>query len=412
MVKFCPHCGKGVVFTQPAQEAQAKAAQEEAQAKAAQEEANAKAAQEEANAKAAQEEANAKAAQAKAAQESAQAKAALEEAQAKADQEKQAPPAEPEKPVNLHIAPKRSSLALKSALVLVAAAAVGALAIFMFTGKPDECELYLQRADSLLAAGNLADAKTASTSAMSTCTDEAAKRRAALIEANVDRALAAQATCERTLQSAQRLLAERRLQSARTAVVQVREVCPGHAELGRLGHEIDAMLADATGLSRSVRSSIGEGNLRQAESTLESLTRTDQEFPAIPELRSLLQSAISQAQDQIPVLPPQPLPMQQATPVPVPAQPRAQPPVPVAPAAPAAPVAPPPPAAPAPANQELVRSFLRDARQAMNQGQYDAALATARNALLIDSGNAEAQALVQQIRARQLEHTRRETRIE
>jgi len=48
----------------------------------------------------------------------------------------------------------------------------------------------------------------------------------------------------------------------------------------------------------------------------------------------------------------------------------------------------------------------------MNQSQYDAARAIAESALRIDPGNAEAQALVQQIRARQLEHTRRETRIE
>jgi len=59
-----------------------------------------------------------------------------------------------------------------------------------------------------------------------------------------------------------------------------------------------------------------------------------------------------------------------------------------------------------------VRTFLRDARQSMNQSQYDTARAFAESALRTDPGNAEAQALVRQISARQLEHAQRATRIE
>lgn len=417
-VKFCPRCGKEDLSTQLAQEAKAKH-----KAKAAQDAKEAQEAKASQKARAALEAQAAQ--QAKAAQEAITAQETKAAFEAQAALEAKTPPAAaPEQPANPHIAPKRSSLALKSALLLVVAAAVGASVFLMLNGEPDACELHLQQADSLLAAGNLAEAKAAATSALTACSDEAAKRRAALIESNVDRALAAQATCERSLQSVRRLVAERRLQSARSAVAQVREVCPSHAALVSLGHEIDAMLAEATGLSRSVLESLAQGKLRQAESTLELLTRTDQEFPAIPELRGLLQAAILQAQDQMPVLTPQPLPLprQAAVPAPVTVQPGAQapaaepaPPAPAIappPARAAAPPPPPPVATAPPANQELVRTFLRDARQTMNQGQYDAALATARNALLIDPGSAEAQALVQQIRARQLEHTRRETRIE
>ena len=206
-VKFCPRCGKEDLSSQLAEEAkskqESKAAQEakaSQEAKAAQE---AKASQEAKAAQEAKASQEAKAAQeakakqeAKAAQEakaSQEAKAALE-AQA-ALEAKTLPAAAPEQPANPHIAPKPPSFALKSAMLLLAAAAVGALAFFMLNGEPDACELHLQQADSLLAAGNLAEAKAASVSALTACTDEAAKRRAALIEANVDRAQIGRASC-------------------------------------------------------------------------------------------------------------------------------------------------------------------------------------------------------------------------
>ncbi|MBK1689377.1 hypothetical protein [Rubrivivax gelatinosus] len=280
----------------------------------------------------------------------------------------------------------------KLALALVALGG----AAFFFTGnsprEPDPCQDALDQAASLLASGNAAAARSQTVLATASCSGEA-RAKATDLQAAADKVLARQAACERSFRQIGNLVADRRLEKARSQLDALETACVESPQGKALQQKINQARATATDAAGQVRQHLAEGNLKSAREQLERLAASNREHADLAGLRQEVQAAgARQEREAMPEQTPAP-PLRAAQPAPSPA-----------------------PAAPAPqpvanAQAEMAQVLLRDAENALRQLRFDAAKTFVDSAQRLDPQNPQAAALARRIKERELQYLREETSI-
>ncbi len=308
------------------------------------------------------------------------------------------PPPPPPKPL-------RSKAGIVVALGL--AALVG---VFYVIGKPskkeDACDQALNQAAALLSGGDVAGARGQTVLAMASCSGEA-RVKASELQVAVDKAVAAQATCERSFRRTGSQIAEHRLQSARSTLDQLDTVCAESLQGKGLRSQIETGQAAATAAEAEMRKQLADGDLKAARAALDQISANNREHSDLATLRQELAAGVKVPDSATPMNAPAATASASATPTPreVQREMQREPPQATLPA-----VALPPMPTPNP-QVEMAQSFLRDAETAMNQLKFDAAKTYVESARRIDPGNPQAATLARRIKERELQYLKEETSI-
>jgi hypothetical protein len=282
--------------------------------------------------------------------------------------------------------------------------------VFYVIGKPskkeDACDQALNQAAALLSGGDAAGARGQTVLAMASCSGEG-RVKAGELQAAVDKAVAAQAKCERSFRRTGSQIAEHRLQSARSALDQLDTVCAESLQGKGLRSQIETGQAAATAAEAEMRKQLADGDLKAARAALDQISANNREHPDLATLRQELAAGVKVPDSATPMHAPAATAPASATPTPREVQREMQREQPQA-TLPA--VAMPPMPTPNP-QVEMAQSFLRDAETAMNQLKFDAAKTYVESARRIDPGNAQAATLARRIKERELQYLKEETSI-
>ena len=279
--------------------------------------------------------------------------------------------------------------------------------------KEDACESAVTGAAQQLAAGDAAGARSQAVLALAACSGEG-RVKAREMQIAADKALAAQASCERSLRNISAQVGDHRLQTARNGLNQLATACVDGVQGKALHQQIAQGLAAAAGAETEVRKLLADGDAKGAKAAFDRLVGHNREHADLAALRQEVQAALRGSAS--------PTPAAAAPPVVMQATPSARQAAPIAEIPAAAPVKLPPAAviqAPAPVfaaptvnpQTELVQSFLRDAETALARLKFDAAKTYVESARRVDPNNPQAAALARRIKERELQYLRDETVI-
>lgn len=289
---------------------------------------------------------------------------------------------------------------------------------------------------SKLSQGDSQGARADLSSLSGLCTSAEAKARATALRQEVEKAVAAEALCDRGYRKVSGLISDLRLHSARNALDALSSTCQAGPSAKDARTQLEAKLQQALTTEAELRARLRQGDAQGARASLDELAGIDREHPGLADLRAEVlaaqraaavagtanSSAAPAPQAPVPASNPAPAPASAVAPMPavaptaVPAPavvtPRtsaATTPVVVAPRpAPATPPAALPVANP---QSDMAQSFLRDAEQALGQLKFDAAKTYVESARRLDPANPQIGALARRIRERELEYTRKEMTI-
>ena len=269
--------------------------------------------------------------------------------------------------------------------------------------KEDACDQALNQAAAQQAGGDANAARGQTVLAMASCSGEA-RVKAGELQAAVDKAVAAQANCERSFRRIGSQIAEHRLQSARGALDQLDTACAESLQGKGLLSQIETGHATATVAATEMRKYLAEGDLKAARTALDQVSANNREFPDLAVLRQELTAGVNQsdsatATSASTAIAPAAAAQREAQRDPSQAA-RPQPTLPSVAERPT-----PNPQA------EMAQSFLRDAEAAMNQLKFDAAKTFVESARRIDPSNPQATALARRIKERELQYLKEETSI-
>ena len=264
--------------------------------------------------------------------------------------------------------------------------------VFLILGRgemDDPCELALNQAAELVTSGDAEGGRTQAVFAVSACSGPAQARARDLLTI-AEQAIAGRAACDRGLRQVKGFISERRLVSAKAAFDQLAGDCLQPSEKSVLLEQIQSGQNQAMAAELDARRFLASGNLDGANEAVEKMAAGNREHPGLSALRRDVQAALRSSRAAASQ------PATEASPARVDARTTAaQPTVSTA----ANPMA------------QLVKTFLRDAEIALNQKRFDAAKTLVDSALRIEPQNAEAGALVQRIRAKELQYLKEETTI-
>lgn len=287
----------------------------------------------------------------------------------------------PQVPLPVVMPAPRKSGAMGGIVAMVLLAAVG----LYFVAKPSQkelaCEKALSTAAENLTAGNAADARSHATLALASCSGEA-RSKGVDLQVAIDKVLAAQATCERSFRRIASQIADRRLQSARSALDQLDTTCTESVQGKGLRQQIESGQTAASTSEAEVRKQLENGDVKAATAALDQIGVQNREHPEIAALRQQIQAVFAKSQEAV-----TPAPAIPVVPSAMPREPTASP------------------------QAELMLSFLRDAETAMNQLKFDAAKTYVESARRIAPNNPQAAALARRIKERELEYIRKEMTI-
>lgn len=294
-------------------------------------------------------------------------------------------------------------------MALGLAALVG---VFYVIGKPskkeDACDQALNQAAALLSGGDAAGARGQTVLAMASCSGEA-RVKAGELQAAVDKAVAAQAKCERSFRRTGSQIAEHRLQSARSTLDQLDTVCAESLQGKGLRSQIETGQAAATAAEAEMRKQLADGDLKAARAAFDQISANNREHPDLATLRRELAAGVKAPDSAPPMNAPAPaatMPheiLHEGKSEGQREQLQAARPQPSLPGVAASPTSNP--------QAEMAQSFLRDAEAAMNQLKFDAAKTFVESARRIDPGNPQAATLARRIKDRELQYLKEETSI-
>lgn len=278
---------------------------------------------------------------------------------------------------------------------------VAVLAVIVYLGRtpaPDDkaCSAAFEAGTRMLAAGDLAGARTQSLQANALCRDAARVKAETLATALADADKAGNA-CGRALNAIDSELDDQRLNTARDHLNQLDSSCSALPAAAKLRQKLTGAQANAAAALQTVRQAIAERNKAAARQALERLASVNSEaadLPALTVLVDRLPDEVDVAEPSAPAL---------STTSPTTPQPAAAP----KPAEP--PAVKPDPALNA--KTEMAQSFVRDAETALAQRKFDAARTYLDSARRMDPGNPRIDGLAQQIRERERQLLQQETTI-
>lgn len=258
---------------------------------------------------------------------------------------------------------------------------------------PDACDQALAQAQSSMQQENAQQARQHAQGAIAACTDKDRARLAKTANDAAQALLKTQAQAQARAEQQSRQLAQKerqqqaacenanrqtaghmrsgRLESAGQNLQRADQACRQQGETQALIAQYDGMRATATKATADARAQLAQGALAQARTSLEVLASVNRESDDLPQLRAALNQA-------------------QAVSVPAPSRPVSE----------------------SPAQNELLRSFLRDAEASMQQRLYDKAKTYAESAQRIDPRNPEVARLLRRIKEHEMSYLRERIVIE
>lgn len=273
---------------------------------------------------------------------------------------------------------------------LIAVALAGLLGYWLWNSTPaapDACDQSLAQAQSAMQQDNAQQARQHAQAAIAACQDKQRARLAKTASDGAQALLKTQAQAQARAEQQSRQLAQQqrqqqsacenanrqtashlrsgRLESADQKLQRVDQVCRQMGETQALIAQFEGMRSTASKATADARAQLAQGALAQARTSLEVLASVNRESDDLPVLRAALNKA-------------QPVTFESAGR---------------------------PPAAPS-AQNELLRSFLRDAETSMQQRLYDKAKTYAESAQRIDPRNPEVARLLRRIKEHEMRYLR------
>lgn len=210
-------------------------------------------------------------------------------------------PAVPPKTQELPAKPPRSKTGIVVTLGLVVL--VGTYLIGKPSKKEEPCDQALTKAATQLAGGDAMGARGQTVLALAACNGEA-RAKASELQAAVDRAVAAQANCERSFRRITSLIAEHRLQSARGARDQLDTGCADSLQGKGLLAQIETGQAAAAAAEAEMRKQLADGNLKAARAAFNQVGANNREHPDLAALRQELAAGVKAPDSAPPMNPP------------------------------------------------------------------------------------------------------------
>lgn len=288
-------------------------------------------------------------------------------------------------------------------VVFVLASMAGVYALVQPGKKDGPCTQAMNQAAALLTAGDATGARGQAVLALAACSGEE-RVKAGELQAAAERALAAQANCERGFRRTSSQIAVRSLQSARATLDQLDTACGVSAQGKDLRTQIETGQAAANAAEAEMRRHLAAGDLKAARTSLDQVGANNREHPDLAVLRQELAEAAKAAATAPSVIgatPSATAPVARHDPPPEPAPSVRQQPASVAPAAPAT----------TNPQAEMAQSFLRDAEAALNQLKFDAAKTFVESARRMDPSNPQVAVMARRIKEREVQYLKDETSI-